>query len=351
MNINSLNFNNIHTKSIASNPSEVKQNDKLAFNPEHDKFTPSLPTEREKTPIADSKKVFGMAGAYIGSKIGKIAMPVALAAGAGVVAATVLGPVGIIAAAAVGLTGGIATEKFSKAGSVAGGFAGAAIGLTSGAIADKLGHSPIESRAEIAKDFSLKGLAKKIKNQLQHKDLLLTDSQKEIFKQTVQKGDIVITETDSPANLFISGGQKALGVRSNWIHGAMVTEKGTVIEMMPNGYNEKTIDEVLGRENHIMILRPNYKDETSIHNTLAEMRKNEGAKYDFALSLGSDDKLYCTELIYKALKEGAPEINVETRHELGRDYILSQDLLHSKDMEVKYSTGSDLLFNHVRKLS
>ncbi len=351
-NINSASSGNIFLGTYTTSADNVKKNDTLAYNTACDSVTLShnqnnLPPDPKNCP-----KIFGMVGTAIGAAVGKAALP--LATGITVAAAftaTLAGPIAIAGAALLGLVGGALAEKYTASGTLAGGIAGAGAGYIAGKVAEKLGHIPTEKYSAIAQKFDFEDIPSKIKSSISDELKGLSGEQQNEILTKIKPGDILVTEGDGLASVFINTGQKLLGVTGNWLHGAMVGESGTILEMRQTGYQEVPIDNLFAQEDHIMILRPEYKSEENVKDTLAAMRENKNAKYDFALNLQSDEKLYCTELIYKSLKKGAPDINVDESKSFGRNYVLAQDFLNSPDINVVYSTGSQLYVNELKKLT
>ncbi len=326
--------------------SNLSENNGVPVN--YDQYVPGGKEHYTPSP-KDAPKVFGAAGAAIGSNVGKATLPLGLGVAAGAIASSLFGPVGIAAFAAVGIAGGIIAEKKSHAGKYAGGMAGGAVGVMAGNAAEKINYTPSENLASATQNFSLKTLFAKLKDLNYTSSEPISPKEKEAVKQIIQPGDILITNEDSEFKFeFI---EKAIGLSGNWVHGALVKDKNTIIEMVASGYREVPIDVSLNENEHIMVLKPQYKNPQEIEKTIQSAQQHVGKPYDSKMSLKSDDKLYCTELIYKSLKDGAPAIRIEPKSLFGFKAIAPDKIIESPDIQTAFSTGSSLLHNYLHKFA
>ncbi|MDR2211452.1 MAG: hypothetical protein LBO65_08335 [Spirochaetaceae bacterium] len=84
--------------------------------------------------------------------------------------------------------------------------------------------------------------------------------------------------------------------------------------------NEVALDDFLSTARSIGIYRLKNHGGELLSRSAAEYK---GRSFDWSFDLENDDKLYCTELLYAALKNTAPEIQLETVFikELGRKIV------------------------------
>lgn len=336
----------------------------------NDKFTPSAKEEPiYKAVPKDSVKVHGTVGAAIGSALGKALLP-ALGITAGVLSSAILGPAGI-AIAIAGLGAGIFTEAKTHAGESALGMTGGAIGTATGKIAEKLDMTPSDRMAEATKNFSLKSLFSKLQDPKYTSSKKITQQEAQEFVKMLKPGDIIIGNNDSNMNFEVV--QKLIGASGNWTHACIVKDENTVMEalvpdvtdreleginsygadgkLLPTfgGYEENPPEDMMIRNHHLMILRPKYKDDESIKKVIEAGEALKDIKYDTFFSMSSDDKMYCTEFVYKVLKKAAPEIELDASKFAGISFVTADNFIESKDMDVIYNSGSDFLTNYMHK--
>ena len=84
--------------------------------------------------------------------------------------------------------------------------------------------------------------------------------------------------------------------------------------------NETGLEEFLGAARAAGIYRPRGLDGKALSTAAAGFI---GVPFDWSFDLQDDTRLYCTELLYAALKKAAPEIRLQTvfRKELNRELI------------------------------
>ena len=296
----------------------------------------------------DCQKVFGSLGAMSGALLGRSLVSLGGAVVGGVIAGTLgLGAVAVGLGAVVGLGLGVKGELKTKAGRLLGGLVGGVTGSALGWGADKLGADTSEKMASECKGFSVAELPKRLldTNYTSHPKLVgsIVD---EGLKQ-VQPGDILITNNDNNFKLEIM--QKLIGGSAHWTHAFLADDQGGVIDILQedNTPRQTPLTTAFHENNHLKILRPNYKDNDSVAKTLEWSREKFGQiTYDSKFDLETKDAMYCQEYIFNALKEGAPEIEIQPRKALGlRDVVLSDELSNSQDMKEVWSTGSDFWLN------
>lgn len=323
-----------------------------------DKFEHS---EVEQSDMHASKKLFGAVGAAIGHAIGKVSFPVAMTVLGGVAGSMVLGPAGAVLGSVAGAALGGAAELKGSAGSTALGMAGGAIGEVAGMVADKAGHVPQKKLADATKNFTLKSLFAKLQNHKYTSQHKITMEEAKEIKKILKPGDIIIGNNDDDMRFELA--QKAIGASGNWTHACIVKDQDTVIESLipkqtdrlgleaSRGYFENRPEDMITRNHHLMILRPAYSGDAEVESVLKVAESMKNIKYDLFFNMNSDDKMYCTELVYKALKEGAPEIPVTPGKFLGLEFVTADHFEQSPAMEKIYTTGSDFAVNYLSKFA
>ena len=296
------------------------------------------------------RNVFGTIGTAVGAVAGRIVMGVGGGI-AGAVAGSAAGPLGTVIGAVAGLGFGSLYEYKSKVGRFAGGMAGGAAGIALGRAAALVpGFKPSKALTEETKGFSFKSLFKKLlnPNYTSHKKITSEEAQK--VMKDLKPGDLIITNNDEDYKFEL--GQKIMGKTGAWTHIGIVSEKNTVLEVLisTDGPTESNPENLFTKNHHVVILRPDYKNPDSVKKTLKKAREYFGkADYDFDFRLGTDDSLYCQEYIYKAMQDGAPEINVKTSKFMGLEYLSADDFIDSPDVKKTWSTGSNFWMNLLSK--
>jgi len=296
--------------------------------------------------------VFGTVGTAAGAVGGRVAVPLASAAIMGAMAGTTAaGPLGTVIGAIAGLGIGALYEYKSKMGRFAGGLVGGAIGIGLGKLAAIVpGYKPGKTLTKETKGFSFRSLFKKLLNPsyTSHKTISSGEARRVI--KDMKPGDLIITNHDGDYKFEL--GQKLLGNSGEWTHIGMMSEKNTVLEVLisTDGPTESDPEKLFTKNHHVVVLRPNYKDPDSVKKTLKKAREYFGkADYDFDFRLGTEDRLYCQEFIYKAMRDGAPEVKVKPSRFMGIDYLSADDFINSPDVKQVFNTGSNFWVNLLSK--
>lgn len=305
------------------------------------------------TTFTDTVRSAGAIGAVAGSVAGRGAMAaVAAAAGATVakmalqalpapVGAGVWAVAGVSAGLAAGLAAGTLIEAKVKAGRVLGGLVGAAAGLAAGVAVATCGWRAAPALARATNGFSLTALPPKLANpsyvgtpSLRH------DANAKPALRAALPGDIIVSHHE---NHFASAAwlSKLAGARADYTHAGLVTEQGTVIDMVATGARELPIDSWL-RFTHLAVLRPRYASVTSLMGTVTEARAAISTRtYDDDLRLDNDpSKEYCTEFIYRRLQENAPEVRLTEQRVMGWSFVTPDVFIDSPQIDTMYDSGS-----------
>lgn len=342
MNVNLPALTNTDTKSAPKAKKEEAQalpQDKVSIG------------QHEEIPRSKAiRNVFGAIGTAVGAVLGRIAVGVAGGI-AGAVAGSTAGPLGTVIGTIAGLGVGSLYEYRSKMGRFGGGMLGGAVGIAASKAATLIpGYTPSKALTEETKGFSYKSLFKKLlsPNYTSHKKISSEEAQ-EVIKN-LKPGDLIITNNDEDYKFELA--QKLMGKTGAWTHIGMVSDKNTVLEVLisTDGPTESDPESLFTSNHHVAILRPDYKNPDSVKGSIKKAREYFGkAEYDFDFRLGTEDKLYCQEYIYKALQDGAPEVNVKPSRFMGLDYLSADDFLESPDVKQTWSTGSNFWMNLLSK--
>jgi hypothetical protein len=84
------------------------------------------------------------------------------------------------------------------------------------------------------------------------------------------------------------------------------------------------------------IYRTEIKDSEIDKNALLLLRS--GIHFDSRFELSTNDKMYCTEMIYKTLQKSSPDFSLPLTTVSGQTYVACDDLFLAK--------GNQLIFNH-----
>jgi hypothetical protein len=79
-------------------------------------------------------------------------------------------------------------------------------------------------------------------------------------------------------------------------------KRGTVIEAVHAGGREVTLEELLRRNHHVIVVHPSGMTDAQRTRSVARARSRLGAEFDTAGMIGLDDKekVYCSELVWWA---------------------------------------------------
>ncbi len=308
---------------------------------------PEEPGNSDQAEISGApRRTAGAVGAMAGALTGRVVASAAVGAAGAVLGNALGGTVGAVVGAAAGLYGGVKLELKSKLGRLAGGMLGGAMGSVLGAAAGVAGWKPSATMAQETKGFSLTALPGRLLDPHYTSHPKMSQEIAAQGMAHIQPGDVLITNDDGNFQLEIL--QRMLGCTADWTHNYLVDKDLTVMDILLDK-NEPTrwsLEYAFTDNSHLKVLRPAYASEESRDKTLEVARSKFGTmKYDFKFDLQSDDAQYCQEYTYKAIKEGSPEIRLEPRHRIFREFMSSDEFEASPDMKEVWSTGSNFWLN------
>lgn len=322
--------------------------------------------ERESLPRADSWELNEKKGSWVKGSDGLTYRRTMSNFGAAVGAfASHFLVVGAGAALGASLGAGLGTVSWGLgvAGAVGGGLAGAALGgklqgttLWGRDIASKAGASvgnlvgrgmhalkiPLRSNhVETAKNFSIKSLNRYGADMSHTGHALVSEAEAESLIAKMEPGDIVLTG-DNRSTPFATATALLTG-RSSFTHALIYQGDGLAVEsVVEEGVREKSLKEILTSKNHAVALRPDYL-EGQASEVVAFGRELVGKPYDFKFS-GGNENWYCSELVFAAVKEAAPQVEFDTRKVFGKEIIVPNDLLFTEDAGVVGEVGEGLSY-------
>ncbi|MCE1246701.1 MAG: hypothetical protein LWY06_08660 [Firmicutes bacterium] len=333
---------------IVKKPETNEVSDKFPIQADKFKETPSDYQWVSGADLSTYKKVCSATGAASLSIAGHIAMPVGFgAAGAvigGIAGAFVGGPVGAIAGKVIGGAAGAyagvkvqaATEIGKKIGARMGHFAGKVLGL----FAKTLGIPLRSDHIEETKNYSYDKMITHLDDSHYSNHARISEKDALAFMDKIKPGDIVLTNDESGTLFSIIVG--AVDGKADFNHALLNAGNGKTIESrtVTDGVAEGDMKTVLMSKHHAIAIRPHYTSDSEAQDVVDAARGMIGTKYDFRFRMG-DDSMYCSEMVFKAVKKGAPEIQFHKRPLITREVILPSDFLRTKKADVVAEAGKD----------
>lgn len=305
-----------------------------------------------------STKALGTVFAGVGAVLGRLAVPLGAAKIGASVGAT-LGPIGAIALGAAGLAAGAYTEfknlRFEgvcPVGRMVGGMVGGLVGSVLGKTLDVLSLDiTSEKMKKEIEGFSVKKLWNRVKTVGYTSHEPLSPEKVQDFKSKMQPGDVIVTSHDNFMDIEIPS--MLIGAGGGWSHTAIYVGDGKVVEGLGNEHKkvvERSVEEAIGINHHVRVLRPKYEEGQA---DAAAQRAKEfvGKPWEMAFNLHSDEALGCLEVVYKAVKRSAPQMDIETHSLFGKKYLTHKVFNDSPDMEVVADTGSSMWYNYLSKFN
>jgi uncharacterized protein YycO len=131
----------------------------------------------------------------------------------------------------------------------------------------------------------------------------ISDEERNKILSVIQPGDVILETSDSHPNWQRL---EIVTLGSTYTHAAIYEGDGKFLEATtgdPSGKGVIRTDlkEYLEGPIHVKIIRPPYKDADDIKAALDHARSQLDKPYDSAFNYEDDDKIYCAELVKKAL--------------------------------------------------
>lgn len=119
------------------------------------------------------------------------------------------------------------------------------------------------------------------------------------IKRIAQDGDWLLTR-----GYFVTSDAVSVLTTGEDISHASIydAKKGTIIEAVNAGVREITVEELLRRNHHVIVVRPSNMTAAQRSRSVARARSRIGAGFDHAGLFGIDnkDRVYCSELVWWA---------------------------------------------------
>ncbi len=282
----------------------------------------------------------GAAAGAFASHFVMLGAGVALGASTGAMLGNISWPLGIAGAIAGGLGGGYVGAKLqgstmwgrsllTKAGATAGNLVGR------GMHALKV---PLRSNhVETAERFSIKSLNRYGADMLHSGHDKISETEADQLIEKLQPGDVILTGDNRSTP--IATATHIMTGRSNFTHAIIYKGEDRAIEaVMGGGVIENSMKTILTGKHHAVAIRPDY-EEGQGQKAVEFSEKLVGKPYDYKFSNGNET-WYCSEAVYAAVTDAAPQVEFDTRKILGHEIVVPNDLFYSEDVGVIGEVGT-----------
>jgi len=169
----------------------------------------------------------------------------------------------------------------------------------------------------------------------------LSEEQKKEIREALKPGDIILTMSPGYPGWQVL---EEVTARSCFTHAALYEGDGKILETLSSdGVARTELEDTLNDAALIEVLRPPYKTPEDRDAVISYSRSKMGRSYDYGFNTNDDNELYCSEMIYWALKSMQNPIEVKGNHFMGH-YIVSPQAMESiPDSKVIFSTGASFL--------
>lgn len=169
-----------------------------------------------------------------------------------------------------------------------------------------------------------------------------TPEQAAALKAKLKPGDVVMT-----CDVTYPGWARMeyWTVRSNYTHAAYYAGDGKILEAVGGGVLETPLDDYFSGRQKVAIVRPDYKTPEDVKSATDYCRSHLGKKYDSVFNTGDDSEFYCSELVYKALKQMPNPVDVPVSDLLGKKAIAPDAFLKIPGIEVVHDDKSNFWAN------
>gem|GEM_PF-820596 len=169
----------------------------------------------------------------------------------------------------------------------------------------------------------------------------LTEEQKTEIKASIQPGDIILTMYPGYPGWQVL---EEVTARSHFTHAALYEGDGKVLETLSNsGVTRTELDDTLNDTALLEIIRPPYQTKEDRDSVIAYSQSKLGNSYDYAFNTDNDNELYCSEMLYWALKSMPHPMEVKGNNFMGRYIVGPQALESIPDSKVVFSTGASFM--------
>ncbi len=153
----------------------------------------------------------------------------------------------------------------------------------------------------------------------------------------LQAGDIVVSRHDGAAsNYFLPG---------YWPHASLFVNENLFLEARKDGVRLREPDDTLSVD-AVVIIRPKLNQQ-KIQEAIQRAMSHEGKSYNFDFDFFNDERLVCTEVVYRAY-QGIDNINFDLSYRAGRPSLSAEDILEMAKKGTDFNVialSSDLFTN------
>jgi len=287
---------------------------------------------------AQYSKAFRASGAAVGALASYLGVAyLGACTGAGLAGALGLG---VLAAAGCWAVGGLAGLAV-QAKTMAPRGIGARLGVLAGAVTARVARAagvPVPSNlVETSRDFTYSGMTKVVGTISHSSHTHLSQAEAQACLAALQPGDVVLATNEASTPLLL-GLWSLTGQASDLGHAMLYTGEGKLVEAVPDGgVREADLVEVLQEKHHAVALRPSYQ-ASQAEAVIGFAQAEVGKPYDYRFSLGKD-RLYCSKLVYHALRSGAPQLTPSVSSFLGKEIVAPSDFMTMPGTEVVAEAG------------
>lgn len=136
-------------------------------------------------------------------------------------------------------------------------------------------------------------------------------------------------------------------VRSNYTHAAYYAGDGKIYEAVGGGVLETPVDDYFAGRQKFAIVRPDYKSAQDVQAATDFCKAQLGKKYDSVFNTGDDSEFYCSELVFKALKNMPNPIEAPSSSLVGKQAVAPDAFLHIPGIQVVHDDKSSFWGNKV----
>lgn len=263
------------------------------------------------------------AGAWAGSTLGS----------------TIGGPIGSLVGGAAGAYCAFKLQSKTLIGRRLGGRAGAVLGALAAPMVKAAGIPLRSNQVQETRNFSYGEMVKKLGSIDSTSHPHISAAEADAFIAQLQPGDIVLAN-DEAATIF-SVLCAAVDSKADFNHALLYIGNGKTIESrtVTEGVAEGDMKSVLMKKHHAISIRPRYQTGQA-QAVVDAARAMIGVPYDYKFRMGNE-AMYCSELVQKAVKAGAPQVTFDRWSVIGREVILPGDFVRTDQADVVAEAGVD----------
>ncbi len=249
------------------------------------------------------------------------------------------GPIGALVGGAAGAYGAFKLQSKTLIGRQLGGRAGAALGALAAPLVQKAGIPLRSNHVHETRNFSYSEMVKKLGTTQYTSHPHISATEADAFIAQLQPGDIVLTNDEAATTFSLLCA--AVDSKADFNHSLLYIGNGKTIESrtVTAGVAEGDMKSVLMKKHHAISIRPHYQTGQA-QAVIDAARAMIGVPYDYKFRMGNE-AMYCSELVQKAVKAGAPQVTFDRWSVIGREVILPGDFVRTGQADVVAEAGVD----------